>query len=351
MISPKQYMYDLMRDKSSGLTSRCIKYLLLPLSYIYGLLITCHNFLYGRGLMQGYKASVPVISVGNITLGGTGKTPFVVMLAELLTTKSKKPAVLIRGYGEDEWVMLQDKLKKCDIEVFVGRDRVKSSIEAGNRGASGIILDDGFQHRRLARNLDIVLLDSTNPFGNMALFPRGILREPASSLRRAHVIVLTKADKGKKSLPALEREIAKIAPGKIIAKAIHKPFALLDPETGEVKGLSAMSKKTVCLVSAVCDGSYFRYTMENIGAMVGLEFIFPDHHDYRKRELKNILKACQTKGISDIVTTEKDYAKLKNLPFATGKVRILVLGIEMEITDGKEKLHDEIDRLYMRYNS
>ncbi len=370
-LSLKQYIHDLMHDRTNGLLSQVVKPCLLILSYAYGFLVKAHYFFYKVNLLKSYKSQIAVISIGNITLGGTGKTPFTIMLAERLTQKNKKKtAVLIRGYGEDEWRMLEDKLGKHGIKVFVGRDRVKYAKQALQYGACSLILDDGFQHRRLRRDLDIVLLDSTNPFGNRRLFPRGILREPLDSLRRADIIVLTKVDKpspcaqglgkAKENIPAIADEIKKIAPGKTIVFAIHKPKDLFDIRTGGEKELAFISGKKVCILSAICDASYFKHTVEMSRIRIGLEFVFPDHYPYRMCDLDHIFKKCKRENIDTIITTEKDAVKLKNL-FPTPGVgnfpprgwetgQILALRIELEIIQGEEKLDDNLHRLHMRYS-
>jgi tetraacyldisaccharide 4'-kinase len=275
------------------------------------------------------------------------------MLAERLARKNKeKTAILIRGYGEDEWKMLEERTGKHGIKVFVGRNRIKRAKEALRYGADTLILDDGFQHRPIRRDLDIVLLDSTNPFGNRRLFPRGILREPLNSLKRADIFVLTKVDKAGENIPALTDEIKKIAPGKIIIKAVHKPKDLFDIASGEEKELTLITGKTVCALSAICDPSYFRHTIEKRGVSIGLEFAFPDHHPYSKRDLSGIFKECERKNISLIITTEKDAVKLKNLVPApgVGTVKILALRIELEIVEGEKELDDSLHRLYMRHS-
>jgi len=363
MLSLRQYIHDLMHDSENGLLSRgpldvckhltgqVVKPCLLILSYAYSLLVKAHYFFYKVNLLKSYKSQIAVISVGNITLGGTGKTPFTIMLAERLTQKNKKKtSVLIRGYGEDEWKMLEDKLGKHGIKVFVGRDRVKYAKLALQYGACSLILDDGFQHHRLRRDLDIVLLDSTNPFGNRRLFPRGILREPLDSLRRADIVVLTKVDKAKENIPAIADEIKKIAPGKTIIKAIHKPKDLFDIRTGGEKELAFIAGKKVCMLSAICDASYFKHTVEMSRVRIGLEFTFPDHYPYRMRDLNRIFKECKRENIDTIITTEKDAVKLKKLTLTESEFKILALRIELEIIEGEEELDDGLHRLHMRYS-
>jgi len=327
-----------MYDKKKGPLAQVLKPCLSVISYVYGFLAACHYFFYKVNLLKSYKPRITTISVGNITLGGTGKTPFVIMLARNLAQKNKKAAVLIRGYGEDEWRMLEEKLGKRGVKVFVGRDRVKSARAAENSGVSAMVLDDGFQHRRLRRDIDIVLLDSTNPFGNGRLFPRGILREPMISLGRSDVIVLTKADKGKENIAAIERNLEKIVPGKSILKAVHRPGRLFDIHKGSAEDTAFVKGKTVSALSGICDPSYFRYTVEKIGAVVGLEFIFPDHYSYKAPDLRRIFEECKKKNIDTVITTEKDAAKLKRLPPGGSTPRILALSVELELTQGKEKI-------------
>ncbi|MGB2705612.1 MAG: tetraacyldisaccharide 4'-kinase [Candidatus Omnitrophota bacterium] len=338
MITFKQYMQDLMNDRKGGAVSCILKPCLLIISYIYGFLAGSHYFFYKVNLLKSYKSRITTISVGNITLGGTGKTPFVIMLAEYLARKNKKAAVLIRGYGEDEWKMLEDRLRKRGVRVFVGKDRIKSARKAEACSVEALILDDGFQHCRLKRDLDIVLLDSTNPFGNRRLFPRGILREPMGSLERADIMVLTKADRGKENIAAIEEGLRKIAPGKPILKAIHRPTALFDIHKAGVEGPAFIQGKTVCVLSAICDPSYLRYTVEKVGSRVGFEVIFPDHYPYRERDLNRIFGDCKKRNIDTIITTEKDAVKLKKLTAPENGLRILALSVELEITQGKEEI-------------
>lgn len=325
-----------------------VSFCLLIISRIYGILVRMHHFFYKVNLLKRYNSEIPVASVGNITLGGTGKTPFAIMLAERLAQKDRKVSILIRGYGEDEWKMLEDKLEKKGIKVLVGRDRVKSAKKAEKNGIEILILDDGFQHWPLKRDLEIVLIDSTNPFGNGFLFPRGILREPLDNLKRADIIVLSKVDKGENNISMVTDEVQKIAPGKRIVKVFHRPKNLLDIREGQEVNPAFINNKKVCLVSAICDASYFRYTVEKTGASVGLEFIFPDHYPYRMRDLERIFKECEKKKIDTIITTEKDAVKLKDLTLSEKGSRIFALGIELEVVQGEEELDTGLHRLHMR---
>ena len=167
--------------------------LLIPFSFVYFLIISLRNLLYSIGIFRGFRINAKVISVGNITWGGTGKTPVAAFIADLLARKGHNVSILIRGYGNDESELLP-KLAS-DVPVLVGKDRVKKGLEAIEKNLSDtILLDDGFQHRRLKRDLDIVCIDSVRPFGNGWLIPAGSLREGIGGLKRADIFLIKKAD-------------------------------------------------------------------------------------------------------------------------------------------------------------
>lgn len=345
----REYIYELMTDKKKGFVSGALKGVLSILSFLYGAILRAHNALYRNGILKRYKAGVSVVSVGNITLGGTGKTPFVMMLSRKFAEHGALTGVLIRGYGEDEWKLLDERLGAYGIKIFVGRDRVEKSKIAEKEGMDVVVLDDGFQHLRLKRDLDILLVDASSPFGNRKLFPRGILREPLSSLKRADIVVITKSDAAVENIDDIKDNIKCIVGRKKILKAVHKPLDLRDLLSGELKPLSLIAHKKVCLVSAICDPFYFKHTLRHIGAEPELEFIFPDHHEYDLKDIEAILGDCASKDVKDIIITEKDAVKIKHL--ITGRPLIcnfFVLRVDLEITDGKETLDAEVNRLYLR---
>ena len=340
----KQYINGLMRDKENGFPAVFFKLLLFIVSVPYAFFIRIHDFLYKTKMLKIHDAGIPVISVGNITLGGTGKTPFVLMLARHLSHAGKKCAILIRGYGEDEWKMLESSLRSKEAHVFVGRDRVKSAEKAKQEGKDIIILDDGFQHRRLKRDLDIVLVDSSEPFGNRRSFPRGILREGLWALKRADIISLTKIDKGKKNVKSIKSEIQKIAPGKPVLETLHRTVNFTELKSEKPLALSAIAGKSAHLVCAICDPSYFEYSVLSLGAQITGKSVFPDHYDYSEADVSDIFKICREKGADTIITTEKDAVKiLPILKNAAPDLKILVLNIELEITQGKELLYAGLD--------
>lgn len=342
----RDFFYSLMTDKKRSVIFIPLKGLLYLLSLLYAAGIFLRKLLYRAHIFKTHKAPLKVISVGNITLGGTGKTPFTIALAKMMEEILKKNvSVLIRGYGWDEQEMLKRNL--TDVPVLVGEDRLRSSYKAVKLYASDTaIMDDGFQHWEIHRDLDIVLVDSRYPFGNGHLFPRGILRESAKSLARADVIVFTKA--GKK-LPAqgMAREyIRSINGDAILLEAFHKPKYFYEGRTKRTTDLAYVKNKRVILLSSIGDPAYFEETVRSLGAEVIEHIKFGDHHDYRKSDIDNVTARCNERNFDLVITTEKDIVKLNRLGLSIGHYTVLTLSIDMEITLGKEKLIDRLHSLY-----
>ena len=332
----REYIHSIMLDKRNNVPAYLIKIVLSILAIFYLFVITARDILYRLGIFKAYRVEAKVISVGNLTLGGTGKTPFSMMLAKLLNDEMRRsPAVLTRGYGMDEKEMLERNLG--EVPLFVGPDRVESARAAiSTKKVDTIILDDGFQHRRLARDLNILLVDAGNPFGNRKIFPRGILREPTSSVKRADIVVLTKTDKTGCDPDAIKRELSGFKPGLVFLEARHRPEYLMSIRSGERAGLEIIKGKKARLVSSIGDPDYFEETVASLGAIVTGHFKFPDHHDYREADLAVI---SDDKESEMIITTEKDAVKLK-------AQSVYVLHIEMEITKGREELVARLNSLY-----
>ena len=343
----RNFIYSLMTDKKNGIFYSLLKFKLYALSLIYGFAVSVRKVLYKFGMFRTRKAPLKVISVGNITLGGTGKTPFTVALGHILESELKKNVcVLIRGYGWDEQAMLKNKL--TDIPVLVGEDRARSALKALKfYGSDTVILDDGFQHWELARDLDIVLIDSGNPFGNLNLFPRGILREPKSSLERADIIVFTKADRKNISLGKLKNEIAQLNKNALFLEAVHKPEHFYENKTRQVFDLSYIKGRRVILLSSIGDPEYLEETVGGLGADIAEHIKFPDHHNYRKGDIEYILRRCGERNFDFVITTEKDIVKLNRLGLYLRSYSVFVIVITLDIISGKELLVDRLNRLYI----
>lgn len=286
------------------------------------------------------KVEARVLSVGNITWGGNGKTPLTVRLARELKGEGKKVAVLTRGYGMDEVKELQKKLP--GVPVIVGRDRIKSAKEAIQKhGANYLILDDGFQHLRLHRDLDIITLNSTEPFGPGGLIPRGTLREPLENISRADIFVITKANIGNKNLHWIKQKINSIKPNAVIFEAMHKPLRFVEPLKNRTWATTEVRGRKMAAISGIGDPYSFEKMVELLGAEILLAARFGDHHEYTASEIKHFMKQCADSGLREVVTTEKDYFRLKPVLDKLSadelkSVNFWVLEIEFEVSDEED---------------
>lgn len=331
-----------MTDRRNGPAYLPLKWALYAVSLLYGAAIIARRVLYALRIFRSDKVPMKIISVGNLTLGGTGKTPFVIALAGILRGDLRRePCVLIRGYGWDETAMLKKKL--ADTPILAGEDRVKQAHRAIKLYGSSVgILDDGFQYWELRRDLDIVLVDSRKPFGNGSLFPRGVLREPVSALKRADIAVLTKADGAPGSLDALKARIKAVNPGLVCLEAVHKPAHFYDTKARKELPLSAVKEKKVILISAIGDPAYFGETMKALGAVVVEHMAFSDHHEYTARDIERARRRCDERAFDYVVTTEKDAVKFIRKSLFFGRHTLLTLAVEMDVTAGKEMLLDRL---------
>lgn len=342
----REYFYGLMVDRRGGLIASLLKCALWICSLAYGVIVRFLSGGYDKKFFIAYRPDPKVISIGNITVGGTGKTQAAIDMTRVLEARGKKVSVLIRGYGTDEYMMLQEELKDCPI--LVGPDRIENSKRAFyNFGIDTIILDDGFQHWKIAKDLNIVLVDATNPFGNYHLIPRGILREPISALRRADLIIITKVD----SSPSKRGEIYGVvdALGKkdCVLESIYKPLGFSELSGGKRKELEFVREKRVCLVSSIGNPYYFKEKVKQLGAAIELEFVFLDHYQYMKEDLYKIDGECRFLDIEFIIATKKDAVKIKRFCLATQMATpILVLDVNLEITKNKQILDERLSGIY-----
>ncbi len=273
------------------------------------------NIAYDIGWKRSRRATVPVISVGNITLGGTGKTPMVEWLARWYRRRGARVTLISRGYGHagginDEGLVLEENLP--DVPHLQDPDRVKlAAIATTELDAELIILDDGFQHRRLARDLDIVMLDALDPFGLGRLFPRGLLREPVGSLRRASAVVLSRAD----LLDSAQREqirqrVQVTAPHVPFLEARHAPIELIDSE-GRTYPLDALAGSEIAAFCGIGNPEGFRRTLVPLCRRVIDLKVFPDHHRFNASDVQSLVEwAGKVNGILAL-TTQKDLVKLR----------------------------------------
>jgi tetraacyldisaccharide 4'-kinase len=325
------------------------------LSLPYGGAVRARNRLFDSGFLKQQRIGCPVISVGNLTVGGTGKTPMVILLAGMLKDRGLRPAVLSRGYGGknradvlvvsdgnrvlagpeeagDEPVLIARRLG--DVPVLAGPKRVitgRYALEHFNVDA--ILLDDGFQHRYLHRDLDIVLLDSRQPLGNGFLLPRGPLREPPSALGRAEVIAFTRSGGG--HAEPIDERLPSILSGRVILRTCVRPTSLTTQD-GEERPLSILQGKRVFAFAGIARPDSFRQTIESLGGIIAGFRAFPDHHRYRAEDLGRMESEAGLAKADILLATEKDLVKLSLTRQLSSRVH--GLAIETEVLEGRDRL-------------
>ena len=331
------------RGPVAGLARAGLAALALP----YGLAVACRNAAYDRGLLSVARAAVPVISIGNLTLGGTGKTPLVAWAAALLARHGRRPAIVSRGYsaarGERGDEAAELALLLPDVPHVADRDRVAAVARAVAGGADAVVLDDGFQHRRLARDLDVVAVDATDPFGCGRLFPRGLLREPLRGLARGQAVILTRSSAVDADRRAAIRAALTAArggaPPLLWAEADHRPVGLRDA-AGATRPLAALRGSRVFAFAGIGNPSAFRAAVEPLAAEVVGFRPLPDHHPYTPADLEALGRAASAARADLAVTTLKDLVKVRRE--ALGGVPLVALEIAIGFAFGAEAVEAAI---------
>lgn len=334
MLYFNKLLNNLIYTQKESLLRKIILAPLGILSFFYGWGNSLRIYLYARKVFPTRSLPGKVVSVGNITLGGTGKTPFVILIAEMLRAKDFRVAILSRGYkgnfpepfrlvsdgkqtfmeasqAGDEPYLLAEKLN--GIPVIVGQNRWRSGQYAIEHFQSEIlILDDGFQHLPLKRDLNLLLIDSSSPFGNGHLFPRGILRESPSQLRRADAIILTKAGQYD-NFKILKQKLAKVPEEIPIFQVEYSPgeIRMLEKETSFPP--EYLNGKKVLAFSGIAKPISFQQTLLNLNAQIAEFAIFPDHHQYRPKEWEKLYQKAKNLRVDALVTTEKDLVRCQGL--------------------------------------
>ena len=313
----------------------------------YGFAIFLRNRRYDRGSKEIYQFDVPVICVGNLTTGGTGKTPIVCHLANWFRQRDLRVAIVSRGYGRgqvdfnDEAMELHAKLP--DVPHVQDPDRVKAARVAVDELETQVILmDDGFQHRRLHRDLNLVVIDVTCPFGFGYLLPRGLLREPIKNLRRADLIVLTRCHSVSESkIVEIENVVHAIQPELPILRSDHEPTSLLE-YPGTRLPMDLIKQKTVAAVSAIGNPEAFERTIEDCGAAIGDAIRLPDHDEYAPSTVQRLREWARglSSEVEVILCTHKDLVKLQT--DRLGGKRLAALQIELRLHSGTGALESQL---------
>jgi len=329
--------------RSSGAPAALLL-LLAPAGLVYGFAMRLRREAYREGTFQARKLGAPVISVGNVTVGGTGKTPMVQWIARWCLRNGRKPAILSRGYGargdaaagkkNDEALLLDRELPQAP--HYADPDRMAAGRRAIAAGADCLLLDDGFQHLRLHRDLNLVLVDALDPFGGGRVLPAGALREPLNCLRDADAVVLTRADAlGHVALEKVRQQTRALLPGKPIIEAAHRAVALTLGTGVEAESVEWLSGRRVFVFCGLGNPDGFLHTVSKLGAEIAGAHFFPDHFAYRGRDVAALAEECVNERADCALTTEKDAVKIGAWP---GLAPLRVLKVEIALTAGQAQL-------------
>ncbi len=365
MTAQAQQAYiELISGRRRGLVAELLRGGLWVLSLGYMAGVTMRNAWYRLGPKAVKKAGRPVISIGNLTTGGTGKTPLTAWLANQLAERGLRVGILLRGYrgrpvrfadenredAASQWRVESDEAmlltRLCPkAEIVVDPDRVAGAERAVSRGVDVLLLDDGFQHRRLARALDIVLVDATSAFGYGRGLPRGLLREPIWSLRRADVIVLTRCDLvDEEKRRRLVEALGKLSGGRPVVQSRHTIVGFADVKGRPVTDVDVGAMQAV-VFAGLGNFEPFRESVRRLGATVTAAYQYPDHHDYSDEEIEQLGEVAERVDANVLVTTEKDAVKLVGR-WEAGTTPLLAARLEMAFeAAGAELVMTEVTRV------
>ena len=337
---------ELVTDSSASLPVVCLRQVLRIASWPYGVAVRIRNLAYRAGWKKSFRSPLIVISIGNLTVGGTGKTPTVAWLAKWLRARDLRVAILSRGYGQldsgqnDEALELE--LQLPDVPHLQHWDRIASAKLAEEElEMQVLVLDDGFQHQRLARDLDIVLIDASESRLALRLLPGGLLREPLSSLQRAQVVLLTRCDQATaETLDRLQQLVLKHNPKALVARAAHRPtridtFPANSVDLSEVRGKRALA---FCAIGS--PASFFK-TLESLGVEILDRKVWPDHHAYSADDVEQLVAWTRQHGNADwLLCTRKDWVKLQAAKI--GGLPLGALVVELDVIDGREEFEAKL---------
>lgn len=375
-MNPLPHKIQRLIHKESRRHSTLSESFLLGLSYVYRAGLRIRAAGYNRGLLRPKRLPCTVISVGNITAGGTGKTPMTLHLAGKIHKMGYRSAIISRGYRSgaeksggivsngreilmncqtagDEPIMMAARLKSIGVPVLVGKKRYRIGLMAmAEFHPDVIVLDDGFQHLGLARDINLVLLDSARPFDNNHLLPMGFLREPVSALARADMIVLTRSKGGSDNLNHKTLNVIKsYLKGRQLYKTAHVPVLSKWIQAGTIPGgnhltlgsaddFRALKKRKIFAFSGIADNNHFKQTLEDLHCDI-MGFIgFADHHYYERKDLSNITRCAANAGADLLCTTEKDYVRIDNK--TSWPMDLAVIGVEISFGDNESNFLAEL---------
>ncbi len=378
----EKYFLDVIHKRRQERKDRVFLIFLRHLSYLYGWIIGIWNFLYEKGIFRYHTLGCQVISIGNLTVGGTGKTPIVEIFARALQQEGRQVAILSRGYKKTEHGFWKKKLDKLtgrekrrpprlvsdgksllldsarsgdepymlasnlpDVAVLVDKDRVKSGRFAINKlKCDTLVLDDGFQYRALKHRVEIVLVDSTNPFSNGYVLPRGLLREPIENIKRADFIFITKSKDPEQA--ALQAQLRRLNSHAEISVCAHHPLYLQNIYTDERLDLGWLKGKCLATVSGIAVPEGFEQEIVRQGAVLNYTKRYADHHRYTQQEIIDLINKARQHKAEAIITTEKDAVRFPKIQRID--VPVYFLRVEIKLLSGEEDFHACISRICFR---
>jgi tetraacyldisaccharide 4'-kinase len=380
------WLLDVIFQQRPGKKAAVVRFLLLVLSRVFAVAVKLRRVLYNARILRDATLGVQVIAIGNLTVGGTGKTPVVEKFARALQDAGRKVAILSRGYRSrpkplrerlldkfllredttpprvvsdghsllldsetsgDEPYMLASNLR--DVVVLVDKDRVKAGRYAVERfGCDTLLLDDGFQYWKLrGRRTDVVLVDAQQPFGNEHLLPRGTLREPPSHLVRASVVFLTKVDRStpeqSRRIDELRVRVAKLNQRAEIVECVHHPLYFEDVFTGERAGLDLLKGRRIASLSGIAQPESFEQKLVELGGEVVLARRFADHHRFSQQEVLDAINRAKKRKADMVVTTQKDAVRFPKLD--RRDVPVWFMRVEIKITAGAGGFDEAVRRI------
>src|ERR1041385_1727689 len=376
------FVLEVILEQRTGKAASLVRCILLVLSKVFAVAVKVRRFLYNVRILRDTTLGVQVIAIGNLTVGGTGKTPVVEKFARELRDQGRTVAILSRGYRSkpppltkrvidrlflrrdrtpprvvsdgksllldsetagDEPYMLASNLK--DVIVLVDKDRVKSGRYAIEKfGCDTLLLDDGFQYWKLrGRRMDVVLIDHQQPFGNEHLLPRGTLREPPSHLARATAIFITKSDGNAK---ALRERIARVNATAGVIECVHHPLYFEDVFTGERYDLDFLKEKKIASLTGIAQPESFEQSLVNLPCELVYSKRFADHHRFSQQEVLNVINRSKKRQAHAIVTTQKDAVRFPKLD--RRDLPIYFMRVEIKILSGAKDFHDCVQKICFR---
>ena len=345
----QERFYELVSGQKTSIAATMLRGALRSIEIPYRSVVTARNLLYDRRLLPIRRFSVPIISVGNLTLGGTGKSPMVVWLCKFFLEKNMRPGLISRGYGKgthagnDEFMEMSHRLPNIPHLQHPNRaEAIQKLLQTEH--VDLIILDDAFQHRQVERDIDIVLLDATVPFGFGHVFPRGTLREPLGSLKRADIVLLTRSNLiTEAERQKIHEQVLAINPNITWGETIHMPTSLISLESLCDEPIEMIRGQSALAFCGIGNPSAFQKTLIQCGVRVEKLISFPDHHRYSVHDACRLVQTAKELGTKLLLCTMKDLVKWNQSDFS--EFPLYALGIEIQFTAGESDVCKRVSRL------